>query len=195
VYLGLVIFPDVDHTLRPFPHNLLIDGWFRWDGGHYFAIARDGYQPIADSAQQRTNFWPLFPLLVRAVSWGIGNDSTWSILALALGNVTDWHHLATGTFESIAIINLVFGVLALFLCLVGFRRFGTAAGTWGVVTMLVLLRIWASAGRCAAVVWPAYVGLALLTRGRPILYQGIVAILCLLQALLAFWFAHGHWVA
>jgi hypothetical protein len=350
VYAGLVVMPDVDHTLRPFPENLLLDGWFRWDAGHYFAIAQDGYQPIPDSVQQRTNFWPFYPLLVRVADWGVGNtfiagllvsnlallcscimlyrwthrrfgqdvatrtitlllcfpfsffmsamytesvflcavvgafyfsqgqrwllaslcaamagatrlvgvlvllpvalsyaehyrwklsafrrdvlwlpvglagtlgymlflhlrfgeglaflrtqwvpgwggDATWSRLALALSKVTDWHHVATGNFESVAVINLAFGLVALSVCLVGFRRLGLAAGTWGVVTMLISLRIWASAGRYAAVVWPTYVGLALLTRGRPMLYQGIVTLLCLLEALLAFWFAHGHWVA
>jgi hypothetical protein len=74
-------------------------------------------------------------------------------------------------------------------------RVGIAAGTWAILTMLVSPRIWASAGRYADLVWPAYVGLALLTRGRPILYQGMVTVFCLLEALLLFWFAHGHWVA
>jgi hypothetical protein len=36
---------------------------------------------------------------------------------------------------------------------------------------------------------------ALLTQRRPHLYQAVVTGLCLLQALLAFWFAHGRWVA
>jgi hypothetical protein len=350
VYLGLVVCPDVDHPLRAFPQNLFLDGWFRWDSGHYLVIARDGYQVIPDSVQQRTNFWPLYPLLVRIVGWpmgdfflagfvlsnlallaactllhrwtvsrfgqdvatrtltlllscpfafyfsamytesvfllavagafyfsqrarwlwaslfaaaagatrlvgivvmlpvamtyaeyhdwkiarfrrdilylplglagllghmlflhcrfgdafaflgtqwvpGWGNDSDWTRLATLLNNLTDWRRLATGTFQSIAAINLLFGTAVLVVCLISFRRIGAAACTWAVATMLVSLRIWASAGRYAVVVWPAYVGIALFTQKRPIVYQILVVGFCLLQALLAFWFAHGHWVA
>jgi uncharacterized membrane protein len=83
----------------------------------------------------------------------------------------------------------------LLLCFVGFRRAGIAAGTWAVVTMLISLRIWASAGRYAAVIWPAFLAAALLTKRRPHLYQGMVIAMCLVQAFLAFWFSHDHWVA
>jgi hypothetical protein len=126
---------------------------------------------------------------------GWGNDSGWPRLAVLLAAVTTWQHLAAGTFDVIAAVNLVFGLSALLVCLVGFRRVGIAAGTWGVMTMLISLRIWASAGRYAVVVWPVCLAVALVTRRRPLLYQGLVAALCLLQGLLAFWFAHGHWVA
>jgi len=350
VYLGLVVQGDVDHSLRAFPQNLFLDGWFRWDSGHYVAIVRDGYQIIPDSLQQRTNFWPLYPLVVRAANWivgnpfiagfivsnlalvcacvllhrwsfrrfgadvarrtvtlllsfpfafyfsamytesvflltvvgafyfsdrgcwlaaslcaaaagatrlvgvaillpilltygeqhrwrvanfrrdifwlwlgfagplahvfflqyrfgdglaflssqwvpGWGNDSDWSRLARLLGRLTEWRHLATGTYDSIAAVNLVFGVFALLVCLVGWRKIGLAACAWGAITMLVSLRIWASSGRYAVVVWPVYLGIALFTRRRPILYQSTIVGFCLLQALLAFWFTHGHWVA
>jgi hypothetical protein len=350
VYLGLVLQHDIDHSLRPFPQNLFLDGWFRWDAGHYFVIAQDGYLPIPDSVQQRPNFWPFYPMVVRVVSWalgspfiaglvvsnlallfacvilhrwvcrrfgqavatrtvtlllccpfsfyfsamytesvfllvvlgafyfsqrdrwllasvcaamagatrlvgvvvvipvvisylqahrwrlsairwdalwllvgfagplsyvlflqlrfgdgfaflrsqwvpGWGNDSAWSRLALLLDRVSDWSHLATGSFDAIAAINLGFGAFALLVCLVTFRRLGVAAGVWAVLTMLISMRIWASSGRYAAVVWPMYLGLSLLTERRPYLYQSMVTGLCLLQALLAFWFAHGHWVA
>ena len=350
VYLGLVLYGDVESTLRPFPQNLFLDGWFRWDSGHYFVIARDGYALDPNSVQQRTNFRPLYPMLVRILSWalgspfiaglvvsnvallcacvllfrwvrrrfgqavaartvtlllccpfsfyfsamytesvfllvvlgafyfsqrnrwmlaslcvamagatrlvgvvvvipvvisyaqahrwrlstvrwdalwllvgfagplsyilflhlqfgdgfaflhsqwvpGWGNDSAWSRLASLLGTAIDWQHLATGKFDSIAAINLVFGALTVLVCLIAFRRIGLAAGAWGVLTMVISMRIWASSGRYAAVVWPMYLGIALMTERRPYLYQGIVTGLCLLQALLAFWFAHGHWVA
>ncbi len=350
VYLGLVVSSDVDHSLRAFPFNRFLDGWIRWDSGHYFAIVNEGYQVIPDSLQQRSNFWPFYPLVVwlgdgiignpfitglvvsnvalvcacvllhrwalrkfghdvatRTVTlllsfpfafffsamyteslfllaavaafyfsdrgrwllaslcaaaagatrlvgvlvvlpvaltyaeqhrwrlanfrrdslwlplgltgtvgymlflqhrfgdglaflgsqWvpGWGNDSGWSRLVLLLGSVTRWPHLAMGQFDAIALVNLVFGVLALTVCLLGWRRMGVAACAWGVVTMLISLRIWASAGRYAVVVWPVYLGIALFTRRRPVLYQSAVVGLCLLQALLAFWFTHGHWVA
>jgi hypothetical protein len=350
VYLGLVVSRDIEHSLRAFPHNLFLDGWVRWDSGHYVALVREGYQVIPDSVQQRTNFWPFYPLVVwasdslignpfitglvvsnlalvcacvllhrwasrrfgndvatrtvtlllafpfafyfsamytesvfllavvaafyfsdrgrwllaslsaaaagatrlvgvlvllpvlltyaqqhrwklgnfrRDILWlalgltgtlghmlylhrrfgdglaflssqwvpGWGNDSGWTRLALLMEKLTGWRHLAMGDFEAIALVNLAFGVLALVVCLVGWRRMGVAACAWGALTMLISLRIWASSGRYAAVVWPAFLGIALLTRRRPLLYQSTVVALCLLQALLAFWFTHGHWVA
>jgi hypothetical protein len=100
-----------------------------------------------------------------------------------------------GTFDAIALLNLAFACAAFILCLVGFWRAGIAAGTWALVTMLISLRIWASAGRYAAVVCPVFLAIAWLTKRRPNLYQGIVVAMCLLQALLAIWFSHGHWVA
>jgi hypothetical protein len=126
---------------------------------------------------------------------GWGNDSGWARLALLLGKLTEWRDLAMGEFEAIALVNLGFGVLALIACLVAWRRIGAAACAWGALTMLISLRIWASSGRYAAVIWPLYLGIALVTRRRPVLYQSTVVALTLLQALLAFWFTHGHWVA
>jgi hypothetical protein len=351
VYLGLAIDKGVmAFTPRPFPRNLLLDGWFRWDAEHYANIAQHGYQLVPNSVQQPTNFWPGYPLLVRIVQvfvgdtfiagllvsnlallgacvllhrwvcrrydrgvatrtvtllvcspfafyfsamytesvfllaavgalyfaqrerwllascaaamagatrlvgvvvflavvlsyaerhrwrlsemrwnalwllvglagtfgyvafleyrfadgfaflrtqWvpGWGDHSNWPRLALLLGHVINWRRWALGNIDFIALINLVFACLTVVLCLVGFRRVGIAAGAWAVVTMLISLRIWASAGRYGAVIWPAFLTAALLTKRRPQLYQGVVIALCLLQAFLAFWFSHDHWVA
>jgi hypothetical protein len=349
MYLGLVLDGEVDQTLRPFLKNLFLDGWFRWDSGWYLWIVEHGYQAVPDNAQQPTNFWPLYPMLVRLLNWAIGNpfiagfvvsngallcscvmlyrylsrrfgedvagrsvtlllcypfsfyfsamytesvfllgavgafyfsqrkrwllaslcaamagatrlvgvmvvlpvvlayaechhwklkevrrdvlllpvglagtlghmlflhvrfgdalaflrsqwvfgwgdNSSWSRLMLVADNATTWRQLATGAFDSIATINLAFGILALLVCLAGFRRFGVAVAAWGVITMVISLRIWASSGRYAVVIWPMFLGIALITRKRPYLYQGIVTGFCFLQALFAFWFAHGHWV-
>lgn len=350
VYLGLVVQLDIDHSLRPFPYNRFLDGWFRWDSGHYWALAKFGYALIPGSVQQSTNFWPLYPLLVRVVSWGVGDafiagllvsnvalvlacvllyrwaarrfgedvairtvvlllcgpfafyfsamytesvfllasvgafyfserrrwlaaslcaaaagatrlvgvvvvlpvlltyaeacdwklsavrrdvlwllpgfagtlghvvflhlrfgdglaflrsqwvpgwgdNSSLSRLLAALGQAASWRHLATGNFDVIALVNLGFGLFALLVCLASLRRLGIAVAAWAVLTMLISLRIWASSGRYATVVWPMDAGLALATARRPHLYQSLVVGMCLLQALLAFWFAHGHWVA
>lgn len=353
VYLALVLEPHVDHSLRAFPDKPFLDGWFRWDSGHYLVIARDGYQPIQDSEQQPTNFWPFYPLLVRLlwhlvgdpfiagflisnlalfgasvllyrwvchkfgtevatrtlgllltspfafyfsamytesvflltvvaafyfsqrrrwlpaslavaaagatrlvgivlmvplllayaeahgwrlgkrghvgkdVLWlplglagllghmlflqlrfsdavaflrsqwvpGWGAHSTWLRLVKVLGEVGEWQRLSTGKFDMIATLNLAFALATIALCVLTWRRLGAAAGTWALLTMLISLRIWASSGRYAVVIWPAYVGLALLTQKRPMVHRALVGAFCLLQALLASWFAHGHWVA
>ena len=350
VYLALVVDHQVDHSLRAFPQNLFLDGWFRWDSGHYMAIVLDGYQPIPDSVQQRINFWPFYPLLVRVVSWlvgdvciagflvsnlaligacvllhrwvcrrfgadiatrtvllllsspfafyfsamytesvfllaaagafyfsqrnrwlpaslfvaaagatrlvgiilmvpvllsyaeahrwkiacfrrdalwlllgaaglfghmlllhlyvgdataflssqwvpGWGDHSTWFRLTKVLGELTDWNRLATGTFDVIATLNLAFAIATLLVCALSVRRIGAPAAAWALLTLLISLRIWASSGRYALVLWPAYLALALMTEKRPNLFRAMVFGFCLLQALLASWFAHGHWVA
>jgi len=349
VYLGLVLDGNVDHPLRPFLKNLFLDGWFRWDSGWYLWIVEQGYKDVPDNVQQPSNFWPLYPMLVRLVQWGVGNpfiaaflvsngallcscvmlyrylcrrfgedvaarsvalllcypfsfyfsamytesvfllgavgafyfsqrkrwllaslcaamagatrlvgvmvvipvalayaeqhhwklkearrdifllpiglagtlghmlflhlrfgdwlaflrsqwvfgwgdNSTWTRFLLVLDSATSWSRLAAGAFDAIATINVAFGALALLVCLAGIRRFGVTVAAWGVVTMVISLRIWASSGRYAAVIWPMYLGIALVTRKRPYLYQGIITAFCLLQGLFAFWFAHGHWV-
>jgi hypothetical protein len=351
VYLGLAIdLYVVESSIRPFLFNPWIDGWLRWDAEHYAAIAQNGYQLTPNTLQQPTNFWPVYPMLVRmadglvdnpfiagllisnlallcscvmlhrwivrrfdkdvadrtltlllcypfsfyfsamygesvfllgavgafffsqrsrwllaaacaaiaggtrlvgvvvpialvldyaeqhrwklsAFRWealalpvgfagtagyiaflhfrfgdglmflrtqwvpGWGENSSWSRLVLVFDNATRWRKIVPGTIDNIAVLNLLFGCVGLLLCLVGCRKFGVAVGAWAVVTMLISLRIWASAGRYAAVVWPLFLVIALMTKRRSNLYQGIVVGMCLLQALLAIWFSHGHWVA
>ena len=41
-----------------------IDGFCRWDCGHFIILAREGY-----STQDHANFFPLLPLLIRALAW------------------------------------------------------------------------------------------------------------------------------
>jgi hypothetical protein len=350
VYMGLVIERAVSHPWRAFPKNLFLDGWFRWDSGWYLRIAQDGYKPIPHDLQQPTNFFPLYPLLIRwftsiidnpyiagflisngalvtssvllhqlvrrncgpivatralalmlcypfsfyfsamyteslfllgavgafyfcqrshwflasicaavagatrlvgvlvilpvlltylqrcgwklsnirrNVIWlsvglagagghmlflylkfhnavaflnsqwvpGWGNEYTLSRLVGVVQNALSWRHLAEGSFDCLALINVTCGILAVLVCVVSYRRLNWITLLWAVLTMLISLRIWGSAGRYAGVVWPMFVGIALVTRGRPILYQTFVTGFCLLQALFAFMFTHGHWVS
>ena len=75
VYLGLLLVPAVrPGQPRPFPDNLFLDGWFRWDSGWYANIIQHGYRLVANEEGQRnTAFFPLYPLLSRAVAWLVGN--------------------------------------------------------------------------------------------------------------------------
>lgn len=74
LYLGFLFFPyrqgapytnlwDFIEPYSPVNHFLLFP-WANFDGVHYLSIAGDGYQ--ADGTNSR--FFPLFPLLIRAVS-------------------------------------------------------------------------------------------------------------------------------
>ena len=60
------------HLWRAFPHNLLLDGWARWDSGWYAQIARSGYiaPHLLNLHQARdTAFFPLYPLSIRLVAF------------------------------------------------------------------------------------------------------------------------------
>ena len=82
-YLGLSLHQQVSHPWRAFPNDLFLDGWFRWDSGWYLLIARDGYAKVAGE-QQPTNFFPLYPLAVRALGAVTGDPF---IAAFLLSNL------------------------------------------------------------------------------------------------------------
>ena len=51
------------------PDHPFLDGWARWDAAHYIAVARYGYgDPVSPSPNGGIGFFPLYPLLMRAVA-------------------------------------------------------------------------------------------------------------------------------
>jgi hypothetical protein len=85
-YLTLGKFP-VAPSIRPFPRNLLLDGFFRWDSDWYAHIADQGYiapAAIVAGQQRNTAFFPLYPLCVRLAKLVVGN--TW-IAGLLVANL------------------------------------------------------------------------------------------------------------
>ena len=56
-----------------------LDVWSRWDGAHYLAIAHDGYRGA------NLAFFPLYPVLIRAVVTFAGNPV---VAAIAISNVS-----------------------------------------------------------------------------------------------------------
>jgi Mannosyltransferase (PIG-V) len=65
---------DLNGLTRPFGYfgNLLVSPLARWDSAWYLAIARDGYGFGGQAA--RTTFFPLYPLMIRAVGFVIRSD-------------------------------------------------------------------------------------------------------------------------
>lgn len=65
-------------ALRAFPNNLFLDGFARWDSDWYAALIDKGYvapAAIVADVQRNTAFFPLYPLLSRAVRAVVGD--TW----------------------------------------------------------------------------------------------------------------------
>jgi hypothetical protein len=59
------------------PQTPLLDGWARWDAAHYINVALNGYG-LDDPEQmgQRVAFFPLYPLLIRAMAVVTGAEET-----------------------------------------------------------------------------------------------------------------------
>ncbi len=88
----------------PFESRHFAETFAAWDSGWYFDIAQRGYY-WSDSGQSSLAFFPLYPLLMRALAWpfGGGDRALWvagialSYLCLWLG-LTVLHHMTEGHF-------------------------------------------------------------------------------------------------
>jgi hypothetical protein len=67
-YLGEVAIPGLDQSWvwHKRPDNLFLDVWARWDSGWYLSIVERGYA-YTPGAQSSVAFFPLYPVLVRAL--------------------------------------------------------------------------------------------------------------------------------
>jgi hypothetical protein len=77
--LGLArhLATELDATPRPLQ---LAQGLHAWDGAFYAAIARDGYEPLGREAYR---FFPMFPLVGRALAWLPGVDERLALVLVA----------------------------------------------------------------------------------------------------------------
>ena len=64
------------------PHDVgwAVDLWGRWDGGWYLRIAEHGYV----MPHTTTAFYPLYPLLMRAVGWVLGGHDLLAGIVVSL---------------------------------------------------------------------------------------------------------------
>lgn len=73
------------------PH-FLIDLWTHWDAKWYLSIVETGYQPSADLTSTISNvaFFPLYPYLIKAVSWllpgALISRSVYLLIGLLISN-------------------------------------------------------------------------------------------------------------
>ena len=65
--------PEPGSWNLPFRHARIVEVFTAWDSGWYFSIARNGYyaNPVGESS---IPFFPLYPLLMRAVAWVLGGS-------------------------------------------------------------------------------------------------------------------------
>ena len=73
------------------PREPLLDGWARWDSAHYINVALNGYGlDNPDEMGQRVAFFPLYPMLVRAVAFVTGAEQSnagYAVAAIIAANL------------------------------------------------------------------------------------------------------------
>ena len=73
------------------PDHPFLDGWARWDASHYIAVARFGYgDPASPSPDGGIGFFPLYPLLIRAIGFVTGqgdSNAGLAVIAIVLSNL------------------------------------------------------------------------------------------------------------
>jgi hypothetical protein len=94
----LFTFTPKNFSLYSLPLSTLIKSWDRWDSGHFVEIATKGYD-----APYRTAFFPLFPLLERALAF-LTHDPFVAGLVIAnlagLAMLTVLYRLVAGDFDA-----------------------------------------------------------------------------------------------
>ena len=94
----LFTFTPKNFSLYSLPLSTLIKSWDRWDSGHFVEIATKGYD-----APYRTAFFPLFPLLERALAF-LTHDPFVAGLVIAnlagLGMLTVLYRLVARDFDA-----------------------------------------------------------------------------------------------
>jgi hypothetical protein len=96
VWLSLRAVPRLPLYPAQLPDNFLpdhpfLDGWARWDAAHYVAVARYGYgDPASPSPDGGIGFFPLYPLLMRAIGFITGQSDSCAgqaVIGIAISNV------------------------------------------------------------------------------------------------------------
>lgn len=66
-----------------------LEGWYRFDGVWYRSIAADGYFFRGDEAQSSVAFFPVYPLVMRALQSVFGGDAAaWGVFITLLSGLT-----------------------------------------------------------------------------------------------------------
>lgn len=129
------------------PAHPLLDGWARWDAAHYIAVAQLGYgNPNSPSADGGLGFFPLYPLLMRALVAVSGVEHTAGAYAVAGIVLSNASFLAAAPLFALLGTRLVGERAAreatLLLCLAPFGLFFGAVYTESLFLLLVLLALW-----------------------------------------------------
>lgn len=151
-WMSLRAFPRFDPYPAQLPDTFLpqhpfLDGWARWDASHYVAVAQLGYgDPSSPSPNGGLGFFPLYPLLMRAVVAVSGVEPTagaYAAAGIVVSNVLFF--VAVALLASFgrelggerAALNAV-----LLFCVAPFSYFFNAAYSESLFLAIALLSLW-----------------------------------------------------
>lgn len=103
--IGSVAWPPTAELPKDVPDVALIESMVRWDAGWYGAIAETGYWYSGPTQQSPVAFFPLYPMVIRAVSWvGINRWVAGSLVSLlcALGGLALFLRWARHVSQTVA---------------------------------------------------------------------------------------------
>jgi hypothetical protein len=129
------------------PKHPFLDGWARWDAAHYVAVAQFGYgDPQSPSPHGGLGFFPLYPLLMRAVVAITGVDATpgaYAAAGILISNVCFVFAIALLARFASEIAGEQAALNAVLLFLVApFSFFFNAAYSESLFFLLALLSLW-----------------------------------------------------
>lgn len=193
VFLSMSTFP-----MRPgggflfaAPNNLLLDGLIRYDSWWYRDIIVNGYRAgsIETGEQGTVAFFPLYPMLVKAVSAFVGNVYLAGVLVsnvCFLVALIYLYRLAKREFDSDVAGRLVFYIAAAPTAL-----FFTAMYTESLFLMLVAATFfYAREGNWVKAAIAGALGAA--TRNTGVLLAAVIALEGLHQSGVRYWFGTWH---
>jgi hypothetical protein len=152
VWLSLRAVPRLGLYPTQLPDNFLpdhpmLDGWARWDAAHYIAVARYGYgNPASPSPDGGIGFFPLYPLLMRAIATMTGQSNSnggLAVIGIVLSTVLFLGSVAILADLAAAILPADDARFAVMLFAAApFAFFYTAAYTESLFVLEVLGAIW-----------------------------------------------------
>ena len=143
---GIVLFESPTFNFAPMSDvPAPLQPWARWDSGWYVRIADQGYDYVRGSILPEDNdvaFFPLYPVLIHSVTWGVGNSllagliisNTCFLLALML-----LYRFTEVTFNAVVAARTV-----LYLALFPTAFFFSAVYTESLFLLLSLITAWYS---------------------------------------------------
>lgn len=100
--------------------------------------------------------------------------------------------LTTGEFPALYLIHILAFLIGLSILIVTRHKLHPAWWIWALITLLVSFSVWISVGRFLIVIFPLYIGTALLFKGKR--FDGVLYISILCLSLFTILFSHWYWV-
>lgn len=124
---------------------------------------------------------------------GWGKEVNMQLAVDTIRNSFSVNALVTGQFHAMNLIHLLSAFFALLVLGVGVMYVRLPYILWGLLTVFASFSLWRSMGRYLIVIFPLYIVVALVCKGKQ--FDFIVYVNILLMGLFSILFSHWYWVA